>query len=90
MWLVSSNMSISPQYLVRRFISADQHAVVIAGRVPDIDASKLRPIVAALERALASVRTQHPGYTISVTSLSVLIPVQAAHHNEMMSPAVTE
>jgi hypothetical protein len=23
-------------------------------------------------------------------TLSVLIPVQAAHHNEMMSPAVTE
>ena len=45
-------VDILPQYLVRRFISADQHAVVIAGRVPDIDASKIRPIVAALDRAL--------------------------------------
>ena len=38
-------VDILPQYLVRRFISADQHAVVIAGRVPDVDASKIRPIV---------------------------------------------
>ena len=45
-------VDILPQYLVRRFISADQHAVVIAGRVPDVDASRIRPIVAALDRAL--------------------------------------
>jgi predicted RND superfamily exporter protein len=61
-----------PQYLVRRFISADQDAVVVAGRVADLDASEIRPIVTAIDHALDAVRLQHPGYTISVTSLAVI------------------
>jgi uncharacterized protein len=82
-------VDILPQYLVRRFISADQHAVVIAGRVPDIDASKIRPIVAALDRTLASVRTQHPGYTISVTSLSAIAARNSASMIEKLNRGLT-
>ena len=82
-------VDILPEYLVRRFISADQHAVVIAGRVPDVDASKIRPIVAALDRALASVRTQHPGYTISVTSLSAIAARNSAAMIEKLNWAST-
>ena len=82
-------VDILPQYLVRRFISADQHAVVIAGRVPDIDASKIRPIVAALDHALASVRTQHPGYTISVTSLSAIAARNSASMIEKLNRGLT-
>jgi uncharacterized protein len=82
-------VDILPQYLVRRFISADQHAVVIAGRVPDVDASKIRPIVAALDRALASVRTQHPGYTISVTSLSAIAARNSASMIEKLNRGLT-
>jgi len=73
-------VDILPKYLVRRFISANQDAVVVAGRVPDIDASRIRPILASLNRALDTVRTQHPGYMISVTSLSAL----AAHNSARM------
>ena len=82
-------VEILPQYLVRRFISADQHAVVIAGRVPDIDASKMRPIVAALDRSLASVRAQHPGYTISVTSLSAIAARNSASMIEKLNRGLT-
>ena len=82
-------VGILPQYLVRRFISADQHAVVIAGRVPDIDASKIRPIVAALDRALASVRTRHPGYTISVTSLSAIAARNSGNMIEKLNRGLT-
>ena len=82
-------IDILPKYLVRRFISADQHAVVIAGRVPDIDASKIRPIVASLDRALASVRAQHPGYTISVTSLSAIAARNSARMIEKLNHGLT-
>jgi len=82
-------VDILPQYLVRRFISADQDAVVIAGRVPDADASRIRPIVAALDRALASVRAQHPGYTISVTSLSAIAARNSAAMIEKLNRGLT-
>ena len=36
-----------PEYLTRRFVSAEQDAVVVAGRIPDIDASQLLPVVEA-------------------------------------------
>jgi uncharacterized protein len=78
-----------PQYLVQRFISADQHAVVVAGRVPDIDASEMRPIVTALDRALASVRAQHPAYTISVTSLSAIAARNSASMIEKLNRGLT-
>ncbi|MGA7803005.1 efflux RND transporter permease subunit [Bradyrhizobium sp.] len=82
-------VDILPQYLVRRFISANQDAVVIAGRVPDVDASRIRPIVAALDRALASVRSQHPGYTISVTSLSAIAARNSAGMIEKLNRGLT-
>jgi len=69
-----------PEYLTRRFISADQDAVVVAGRVPDADASHLLPIVRELDHTLNAVRAQFPGYKISVTSLSVL----AARNSALM------
>jgi hypothetical protein len=34
-------VDILPQYLTRRFISAEQDAVLVSGRVPDVDASQL-------------------------------------------------
>jgi predicted RND superfamily exporter protein len=82
-------VDILPQYLVRRFISADQHAVVIAGRVPDVDASRIRPIVTSLDPALATVRAQHPGYTISVTSLSAIAARNSAAMIEKLNRGLT-
>src|SRR5882757_2622213 len=52
-------VSVIPEHLVRRFISADQNAVVVSGRVPDIDSSALLPVVNKLDKALDTVRAEH-------------------------------
>src|SRR6202051_4107734 len=62
-------VSVIPEHLVRRFISADQNAVVVSGRVPDIDSSALLPVVNKLDKAIDTVRAEHPGYEIAVTGL---------------------
>src|SRR6266571_566649 len=38
-------VNLIPEYLVRRFISANQDAVVVSGRVPDLDSSQVLPVV---------------------------------------------
>src|ERR1700738_355629 len=38
-------VSVIPEYLVRRFISAGQDAVVVSGRVPDLDSNEILPVV---------------------------------------------
>src|ERR1700726_1676367 len=65
-------VDILPEHLVRRFISEKQDAVVISGRIPDNDASQLLPVVDQLDGTLGAVRTQHPGYEISVTGLAAI------------------
>jgi predicted RND superfamily exporter protein len=65
-------IDILPPYLVRRFLSADQDAVVVSGRIPDKDASQLLPVVQSLDGSLAAVRAKYPGYRISVTGLSAI------------------
>src|SRR5207245_5579193 len=65
-------VSVIPEHLVRRFISADQDAVVVSGRVPDLDSSEILPVVDKLDAALNKVRADHPGYEIAVTGLSAI------------------
>jgi hypothetical protein len=78
-----------PESLVRRFISEDQHSEVVAGYVPDVDASQLRPIVQDIEKALDGVRAAHPGYQISVTGLSVIAAQNSAAMIERLNTALT-
>src|SRR5947209_3488048 len=54
-------VSLIPEHLVRRFIDADQDAVVVAGRVPDIDSSQLLPVVDKLDSELDVVRKKQIG-----------------------------
>ena len=65
-------VDILPEHLTRRFISAEQDAVVVSGRIPDIDASQLLPVIQQLDKALDDVRKAHPGYAIAVTGLSAI------------------
>jgi predicted RND superfamily exporter protein len=65
-------VNLLPAHLTRRFVTAEQDAAVVTGRIPDVDASDLVPVVTALEKALAPVRAAHPDYRISVTGLSVV------------------
>ncbi|MGE0752916.1 MAG: RND family transporter [Variibacter sp.] len=65
-------VDLLPEHLVRRFISANQDAVVVTGRIPDVDASQLLPVIDKLDKTLQTVRVAHPGYTISVTGLAAI------------------
>src|SRR5712675_24076 len=69
-----------PEYLTRRFISAEQDAVLVSGRVPAVDASQLLPVIESLDKALDRVRAEHPGYKIAVTGLSAI----AARNSALM------
>jgi predicted RND superfamily exporter protein len=69
-----------PEHLTRRFVSAEQDAVLVSGRVPDVDASQLLPVIESLDKALDQVRARHPGYKIAVTGLSAI----AARNSAMM------
>jgi hypothetical protein len=82
-------VNVLPQFLVRRFISADQHAVIVAGRVPDLDASRIRPIVRSLDKALGPIRAQNSGFTISVTSLSAIAARNSAIMIEKLNRGLT-
>jgi uncharacterized protein len=81
-------VDLLPSYLVRRFISADQRAVLVAGRVPDVDARLMRPIVRRLDEALNSV-LDHPGYKISVTSLAAIAARSSADMIEKLNRGLT-
>ncbi|WP_333792774.1 efflux RND transporter permease subunit [Hyphomicrobium sp.] len=74
-----------PEHLVRRFIAADEGAVLVTARLPDKDASEILPVVERIDRALESVRGRHPGYEISVTGL----PAIAARNSAMLISELT-
>jgi uncharacterized protein len=72
-------VDLLPEHLVRRFISAEQDAVVVSGRIPDVDASRLLPVVESLDKSLGRVRLEHPGYHIAVTGLSAVAARNSAN-----------
>ncbi len=82
-------VDLLPIYLTRRFISAKQDAVVVSGRVPDADASKLLPIIHSLDEKLGAVRAKYPGYSISVTGLSVIAARNSALMIDKLSRGLT-
>jgi predicted RND superfamily exporter protein len=69
---VQSYVKLLPEHLVRRFIDKDQKAVLVTGRLPDVDASQILPVVDTIDRALEPVRKAHPGYDITVTGLPAI------------------
>ena len=69
---VKSYVAILPEHLVRRFIAKEQTAVLVTGRLPDVDASEILPVIDRLDRALDAVRKDHPGFTLSVTGLPAI------------------
>lgn len=82
-------VSVIPEHLVRRFISADQDAVVVSGRVPDHDSSEILPVVDKLDAALDAVRKKHPGYEIAVTGLSAIAARNSANMIEKLNRGLT-
>ena len=82
-------VSVIPEHLVRRFISADGDAVVVSGRVPDLDSSQLLPVVEKLDAALNVVRQKHPGFEIAVTGLSAIAARNSANMIEKLNRGLT-
>ena len=69
---VKKYVGLLPEHLVRRFISAEENAVLVTARLPDVDASEILPVVEKLDRELEPVRALHPGYDITVTGLPAI------------------
>ena len=61
-----------PQHLRYRFLAQDGKAVLVTGRLPDIDASQILPVVETIDKALEAVRAAHPEFQISVTGLPAI------------------
>src|SRR5579864_7579953 len=82
-------VDVIPKYLVQRFIDANQDAVVVSGRVPDLDSSQILPVVEKLDHALDAVRKTHPGYEIAVTGLSAIAARNSANMIEKLNRGLT-
>src|SRR3954468_20451585 len=82
-------VSVIPEHLVRRFISADQDAVLVSGRVADLDSSQILPVVEKLDAALDDVRKKHPGYEIAVTGLSAIAARNSANMIQKLNRGLT-
>lgn len=83
---VKKYVGLLPEHLVRRFIAAEQNAVLVTGRLPDIDASEILPVVEKVDKALDPVRAEHPSFEISVTGL----PALAARNSHRMISQLNE
>ena len=82
-------VNLIPEHLVRRFVDANQDAVVVAGRVPDLDSSQLLPVVDKLDRELDAVREKHPGYEVAVTGLAAIAARNSASMIEKLNRGLT-
>ena len=78
-------VDVIPDHLKRRFVSAEQDAVVVSARVPDKDSSQILPVVENLDKAMDAVRARHPGYEIAVTGLSEIAARNSASMIEKLS-----
>lgn len=83
---VKKYVGILPEHLVRRFIAKEENAVLVTGRLPDIDSSKILPVVEKIDRSLDPVREAYPAFRISVTGL----PAIAARNSKRMIDQLKE
>jgi len=72
-------VDILPAFLTRRFVSEQQDAVLVSGRIPDVDANQLLPVVDSLDKRLNDVRAKHRRYEIAVTGLSAIAARNSAN-----------
>jgi predicted RND superfamily exporter protein len=78
-----------PPDLTGRFIAKEQDAVVVSGRIPDLDAAELLPVIDQLDRSLDTVRQASPGYTIAVTGLSAIAARNSASMIDKLNAGLT-
>ncbi len=83
---VQRYVKVLPEHLVRRFIAKEENAVLVTGRLPDVDSSQILPVVEKVDRALDGLRKEHPEFTIAVTGL----PAIAARNSARMITQLNE
>jgi predicted RND superfamily exporter protein len=83
---VKKYVNILPEHLVQRFVAKEQDAVLVTGRLPDVDSSHILPVVEKIDHALDAVRKAYPEFTISVTGL----PAIAARNSARMIGQLNE
>ena len=85
---VKKYVDLLPEHLVRRFVAKEQNAVLVTGRLPDVDASQILPVVERLDKALDEVRRSYPGFTISVTGLPAIAARNSANMIRQLNMAL--
>jgi uncharacterized protein len=83
---VQKFVGILPEHLVRRFIAKEENAVLVTGRLPDVDSSRILPVVEKIDRSLDPIRAAYPNFRISVTGL----PAIAARNSARMIDQLKE
>jgi len=83
---VQKFVGILPEHLVRRFIAKEENAVLVTGRLPDVDSSRILPVVEKIDRSLDPIRKANPAFRISVTGL----PAIAARNSARMIDQLKE
>jgi uncharacterized protein len=83
---VQRYVKVLPEHLVRRFIAKEEDAVLVTGRLPDVDSSQILPVVEKVDRALDGLRDTYSDYRISVTGL----PAIAARSSARMITQLNE
>lgn len=69
---VQRYVKVLPEHLTRRFIAKEENAVLVTGRLPDVDASQILPVVERIDKALEPVRKAHAEFDIAVTGLPAI------------------
>jgi len=82
-------ISILPDYLTKRFVDEKDNAVVVTGRIPDVDISDLLPVIKKLDGKLNVVRDANPGYRIVVTGLAAIAARNSATMIEKLNAGLT-
>ena len=59
---VKKYIGILPEHLVRRFVAKEQNAVLVTGRLPDVDSEQVLPVVEKIDRSLDPIRKDYPPF----------------------------
>ena len=86
---LKSYVDVLPPQLTRRFVAEDEGSVVVSGRIPDVDASALLPVITKLDETLNQVRAEHSDYALSVTGLAAIAARNSAGMIGKLSTALT-
>ncbi len=82
-------VDILPAHLTQRFIAVDKTAVVVTGRIPDEDSSRILPIIKALDASMDRVRKADAEIEISVTGLSAIAARNSAEMIGQLNHSLT-